>query len=420
MSPVRNIPAHLDVLEPIQMIVRSRTNRNLPCASISSSVVQSFYGSQASMLRSDQIDSVQIVLPCPVLDPTLRFFTEQLGFRVEAIFPADSPAVAVVNGYGTRLRLDSETSGSPGTLRLLCRDPKALADTTELIAPNGTRIQLVAVDPPLVMPPLTPAFVVSRMGDGPSWGAGRAGMLYRDLIPDRQGGRFIASHIRIPEGGPVPDYVHFHKVAFQMIYCRKGWVHVVYEDQGPSFVMHAGDCVLQPPRIRHRVLESSAGLEVIEISCPAEHETAGDLLMTLPTDTLRPDRVFGGQRFVRHVAKDATWQPWRLDGFEARDTGIAAATTGIASAKVVRPRGAPPAEMRSHEADLVFMFVLEGALTLRREGGAVDKLSAGDSFVVPARMPHALTGCSTDLELLEVTLPAVFASARHPGAEVPA
>ena len=32
-------------------------------------------------------------------------------------------------------------------------------------------------------------------------------MLYRDLLADRAGGALIASHIRIPHGGAVPDYV---------------------------------------------------------------------------------------------------------------------------------------------------------------------------------------------------------------------
>ena len=53
-------------------------------------------------------------------------------------------------------------------------------------------------------------------------------------------------------GGPVPDWVHFHKVRFQLIYCWHGWVRVVYEDQGDPFVLQAGDCVIQPPQIRHR------------------------------------------------------------------------------------------------------------------------------------------------------------------------
>src|SRR6185436_13024852 len=108
------------------------------------------------------------------------------------------------------------------------------------------------------------------------WTRGRAGMRYRDLIPGRQGGRFIASHIAIPEGGPVADYVHHHFVRVQLIYCHRGWVRVVYEDQGAPFMLEAGDCVLQPPGIRHRVLESSVGLEVIEIGSPAVHETFAD------------------------------------------------------------------------------------------------------------------------------------------------
>ena len=62
-------------------------------------------------------------------------------------------------------------------------------------------------------------------------------MQYRDLLPQHQGGSFIASHIVIPNGGPVPDWVHHHGVRFQTIFCVRGWVRVVYEDQGPPFVL---------------------------------------------------------------------------------------------------------------------------------------------------------------------------------------
>ena len=136
---------------------------------------------------------------------------------------------------------------------------------------------------------------MSRLKDA-AWGTGRAGMSYRDLLPNREGGRFIASHIRIHEGGPVPDYEHYHEVRFQMIYCYRGWVRLVYEDQGPPFVLQAGDCVLQPPLIRHRVLECASGLEVVEVSSPAEHPTFVDHAMTLPTDAHRPDRCFGAAK----------------------------------------------------------------------------------------------------------------------------
>lgn len=355
------------------------------------------------------IRAAQVVLPCDDLDETLAYFTDRLGFRVEAIFPADDPMVAVIAAHGVRLRLERGRSGAPGVLRLLCSDPAALTGgDSVLTAPNGTRIELEPAEPPIVLPPLQASFTLSRMTDDAQWKLGRAGMRYRDLVPDRQGGRFIASHICILDGGPVPDYVHFHKVRFQMIYCRKGWVRVVYEDQGPPFVLAAGDCVLQPPQIRHRVLDSSPGVEVIEIGCPAEHETHADPELALPTAALRPDRDFGGQRFVRHEAAQATWRPWRLDGYECRDSGIGAATRGLAGARTVRPRSSMPPVTCSHDAEFLFLFVLDGGVTLQTEGHGPERLAAGDSVVVPAGMRHSLADPSTELELLEVTLPAAI------------
>ena len=112
------------------------------------------------------------------------------------------------------MRLERGADHPPATL-VLRRDGAA----ERLTAPNGTRIEFVPAHPPMEMPELRPRFLVTRAADA-AWHAGRAGMAYRDLIPDRLGGRFIASHIRIHAGGPVPDYVHYHAVRFQMIYCR--------------------------------------------------------------------------------------------------------------------------------------------------------------------------------------------------------
>jgi len=350
------------------------------------------------------IRAAEVVLPCEDLDATLGFFTERLGFQLEAIFPADAPVVAVIAGHGLRLRLERGGQGAPGRIRLLCREPDAVAAGERMLtAPNGTRIELVEAETPVVVPPLKPEFVLSRMGDG-AWDAGRAGMLYRDLIPGRLGGPFIASHIRIAEGGPVPDYVHFHKIRFQMIFCRTGWVRLVYEDQGPPFVMEAGDCVLQPPQIRHRVLESSPGLEVIEIACPAVHETFAENLLTLPTARVDPERDFGGQRFLWHVAAKARWQPWRVAGFECRDTGMSEATRGLAGARVVRPKRAAATPRETHARELQFFFVLDGGATLDCQG--THRLSPGDAVTIPAGSPYALCECGDELSLLEVTLPA--------------
>jgi mannose-6-phosphate isomerase-like protein (cupin superfamily) len=344
------------------------------------------------------IRDAAVALPCADLGATVDFFLARLGFRVESIWPADDPEVAVLSGHGLRVRLERGAAHPPGTLVLRAEEPR-----DALVAPNGTRVEFRPAAAPMEVPALRPRFLVTRAADA-AWHAGRAGMAYRDLIPDRLGGRFIASQILIEAGGTVSDYVHFHVVRFQMIYCRAGWVRVVYEDQGEPFTMRAGDCVLQPPRIRHRVLEASPGLEVIEIGCPARHETVADHALALPTDAHRADREFDGQCFVRHVAADAAWAPWRHPGFECRDTGIGAATAGLAGARVVRPRGADATPAATHDREFAFGFVLAGTAMLDAEGS--HRLAAGDGFVVPAGMPHALLECAPALELLEVTLPA--------------
>jgi quercetin dioxygenase-like cupin family protein len=306
------------------------------------------------------------LLFCPDLDRAIALFA-RLGFRLDTIFPADDPSVAALSGHGTRLRLVKSGASDPG-------DPG---------------------DPPA----LRPSFQLVH-GGASTWRTGRAGMQYRDLIPDRQGGRYIASHIRILDGGPVPDYVHFHAIQFQIIYCHQGWVRVVYEDQGEPFVMQPGECVLQPPGIRHRVLEASPGLEVVELGLPAVHATHVDHDRTLPTEAVRPDREYGGQRFVRHLPATARFAPAQLEGFDACELGIAAATRGLAGVRVLRAR-APGRIGFRHGAELLFHFVLRGQLTLNDE----HRLSAAAAFVVPAGQPLRWSDASADLELLQVALP---------------
>ena len=323
-------------------------------------------------------DSAQSVVTCADLDTAIAHYLEQHGFRLDMIMPADAPRIALVSRDGI-------------TLRLEVRDYRdALAAVQE--------------------DPLR--FVLRRAVDHDAWPEGRAGMQYRDLIPGRLGGRMIASHIRIPDGGRVPDYVHYHEVGFQMIHCRRGWVRVVYEDQGPPFVMHAGDCVLQPPTIRHRVLEASPGLEVVEIGCPAEHETWRDHELALPTPHRQPHRRFGGQRFVHHIAAEATWQRVEDAGFEFRDTGIAEATNGIASVRVLRAMANTNATLvkasrRNLGSGVVFLFVLEGQLQLHVDARGTHAMRADDACAVPGGADYAIEALAP-CEVLEVSM--AFAS----------
>ncbi len=359
------------------------------------------------MTNNDHLDSLaQLVLPTQDLNEDLAFFYE-LGFRLDQIFPADDPSVAVISGHGMSIRLDKASEAPSTTLHLLTDDPDLIKDGRgSLLAPNGTRIEVHPKTYQLTTPPTRHKFEVRQLKDNDSWVIGRAGMLYRDLIPDRLGGGIIASHISIPKGGPVPDMVHYHTIGFQLIFCYKGWVRLVYEDQGSPFILNAGDCVTQPPEIRHRVLESSDNLEVIEIGVPAVHMTTIDHEMELPTSSFRPDREFQGQRFCHHESTQANWKAWTINGFEFRDTGVNEATRGLASVVVIRPsKGVGASTQLSHDADILFRFVLQGTLQLHVAGKAPMNLRSRDAFVIPPALTYQFKDLSEDLEILEVSLP---------------
>lgn len=354
--------------------------------------------------------SAEVVVGCPTLDPSLRFY-QQLGFTLELISPADAPTTAVVAGFGIRLRLDSDPSRrerTSGSVRLRLAADAATADRLgpTVTAPEGTVVDIAVPRLEPDLPPASPGFELSRF-DPSDFGTGRASMTYRDLLPSRQGGRYIASHIRIAEGGPVPDYVHYHRILFQMIYCRRGWVRVVYEDQGPPFVLEPGDCVLQPPGIRHRVLEASDGLEVVEVGCPAIHDTCTDPGLLLPNDVLAPDRLFGGQHFVRHVAADAVVAP-SDDGFIARNLGFDEATGGLASLRTVRSNGRVATALQAPAgSDLYFLFIDHGRATLRGPEGLTVELRPGDAVALPtssgvANEVFRVDGCSNQFEAVEL------------------
>ena len=353
----------------------------------------------------DQIRSAQIVVPCEKFNRSLEFFVERLGFRVEMIFPADAPSTAVVSGYGLTLRLEESTENLPLTLRLFGDFSALSVDAPrEIRSPEGVRVILTDANSSIEIPDATQEFVLSKLDGDDVWNAGRAGMLYRDLIPSRLGGRFVASHISIPEGGEIPDYVHYHKVRFQMIYCLSGWAKLVYENQGAPFAMNAGDCILQPPEIRHRVLESSAKFEVLEIGCPAIHETFADNALNLPNETIAPEKIYGNQRFSHHVAAKSVWNASEIENFESRDAEIADATSNLADVRVIRAIADAHFFVR-HSDEFLFFFVLKGNLRLSDGEGKTHRLEKGDSFVLPSAVEYFIDA-DAGLEMIRVKLAA--------------
>ena len=345
-----------------------------------------------------------VVLLCQDFAANLAFFTESLGFRVETIHPADGPTHASIIGHGCRLYLEVGIN-EPVHIRLTVNPTSTLAGK-QLKAPNGSVVECVATQPGMSVEPLISSLVVNHEGADGSAQVGRAGMLYRDLVPGRQGGAIIASLIRIAEGGPVPDYVHYHDVLFQLIFCRSGWVKVVYEDQGEPFILHAGDCVIQPPTIRHRVLESGDNLEVIEIGYPAEHLTNADPTMSLPNSEINPHRVWEGQSFIRHIAANAKWQQLST-GVESTDTGILTATQGLTDVKVIK------AAITSNWAQEIvqpltfeFLFVLEGDAHVSTSNNGEHALANGSSLVIPPSNSYTVQH-DKESQILKLSLQAI-------------
>jgi quercetin dioxygenase-like cupin family protein len=96
---------------------------------------------------------------------------------------------------------------------------------------------------------------------------------YRDLgIQRATRGKLVAHVIRArPAKAPHGEW-HWHDCALQFVYVLKGWALFEYEGVG-KVKMKAGSCFYQPPRIRHRELEHSKDLEMIEIVSPAVFRT---------------------------------------------------------------------------------------------------------------------------------------------------
>jgi hypothetical protein len=125
--------------------------------------------------------------------------------------------------------------------------------------------------------PVTPAqrFTVSHLNETDYKQAGlRSYALYRDLGVAAASGRLCQAHV-IRLLSPCTDEVrkpHRHATELQLIYVLRGWVKNEFEGEGVH-MMSVGSCWLQPPGIKHTVLDYSADAELLEIIVPADFKT---------------------------------------------------------------------------------------------------------------------------------------------------
>ena len=126
-----------------------------------------------------------------------------------------------------------------------------------------------------VKKPAKQAFVVSHHNEADFEQGLRAYAKYRDLGIAKATQGMVQAHVirMIPPCDPKEvSKRHYHDVDFQMIYVLKGWMKGEYEGKG-EHTFREGSCWIQPPRIKHTVLDYSDDCELLEIILPAEFDT---------------------------------------------------------------------------------------------------------------------------------------------------
>lgn len=118
------------------------------------------------------------------------------------------------------------------------------------------------------------------------------------------------------------------------------------------------------------------------------------------------------QGFCTSHAADAAFTRGLRAFFEYRDLGIAAATQGRVRAHVIRavPGASFAGTSHLHRTAFQLVYVLRGWIEFEYEGQGVVRLVAGSCVHQPPSIRHREVGHSDDVEMLEIVMPADFAT----------
>lgn len=126
-------------------------------------------------------------------------------------------------------------------------------------------------------------------------------------------------------------------------------------------------------------------------------------------------------RFVVSRSKGAEFETDGLrEEFVYRDLGLADATHGDFHAHIIKARHLEGGHngLHRHLVGLQFAMVLKGWVSFfYAEHGEV-RYEQGDAVTIPGKTLHELRDYSEDLELLELTSPAVYGTVREDGSEM--
>jgi hypothetical protein len=165
------------------------------------------------------------------------------------------------------------TTRGAAKAKVRAKSARSATSTKRRTAPAKRRRATPKVTP---KPRRPQAFVVSHLHEDDFETNGlRSYAKYRDLgIAAATSGLARAHVIRFipPFRADLVAIPHYHDVEFQLVYVLKGWLRSEFEGQG-TITMRQGSCWIQPPRIKHTVVDYSDDCEVLEVILPADFET---------------------------------------------------------------------------------------------------------------------------------------------------
>lgn len=120
--------------------------------------------------------------------------------------------------------------------------------------------------------------------------------------------------------------------------------------------------------------------------------------------------------FVASHAKDAAFERGLRSFYEYRDLGIKKATEGRVAAHVIRAAAGTEfsSQPHAHKTEFQLVYVLKGWIEFEYEDQGVVRLEAGSCVHQPPNIRHRELGHSEDIEMLEIVLPAGFATEEVP------
>jgi hypothetical protein len=129
------------------------------------------------------------------------------------------------------------------------------------------------------------------------------------------------------------------------------------------------------------------------------------------------------QRFVVSHHREEDFEGGLRAYAKYRDLGIAQATNGLVRAHVIRfvPPCRPEEVSKRHYHDVEFqmIYVLKGWIKTELDGQGAIVMRAGSAWIQPPRIEHVVLDYSDDCEVLEVILPADFATVELEAPAVP-